>query len=426
MNMKFHHIGIACNDIEEMKQYLRQLFEVENESETLFDELQEANLCMVTLKDGIQIELVSGKVVETIVKKRQFLYHICYTTNNLEGKIEEFKALGAMIVSEPKQAILFGGRRVSFLMTALGLVELLESEVERRNDLLYEFIQEVSDKNELQKKYLENWEASVEEKEELSTILQFFMKELRYDLDFIVESYLFINDMVAEETYYFVRNGKYRNSSFEEVNAIVYDNPDYMEKYMIGLSISDYIWINHIKMLRFFSDSLPQLGKGAYLEIGPGFGQYLVKAILSENFEKYKACDISKTSVNRSNKYLKYRGLEKYCVVEEMDFFQYNTDERFDCIVSGEVLEHIEQPLQMLKKIHELLTENGKAFVTTVINAPAIDHISLFKDIEQILDLAKEAGFKIADYLCVTEGDVPLDKAVKKKRAIDIAMILEK
>lgn len=293
-------------------------------------------------------------------------------------------------------------------------------------DLLNKFIQRVVEKNEFQKKYLENWEASRQEKEELQTILGFFMEELHYDLDFIGEAYLFINNMVMEETYYFVQNGRYRNSSFEEVNRMVYNNPDYMEKYMIGLSISDYIWINHIKMLRYFSKNIGFLSGKNYLEIGPGFGQYLVRAIVMDSFEKYCACDISKTSVNRSNQYLRYRGLADKCTVAEADFFQYKSDENFDCIVMGEVLEHVERPLQMLEKIYELLNQKGKAFVTTVINAPAVDHIFLFKNVEQVLELTEEAGFKIFDYLCVTEGDISLEKAIKKRRAIDIAMILEK
>lgn len=293
-------------------------------------------------------------------------------------------------------------------------------------DLMRTFIKKVSDKNGFQKKYLENWEATKSEKEELNTILYFFKDKLNYSIDAIAEAYLFINNMVMEETYYFIRNGKYRNSSFEEVNKIVYDNPEYMDKYMIGLSISDFIWINHIKMLRYFKENSKFFGGQRYLEIGPGFGQYLVKALSLCDFQAYDACDISKTSVDRSNKYLKYRGLSDKCTVEEKDFFQYNPNEKYDCIVMGEVLEHVEQPALMLKKIYELLNQNGKAFVTTVINAPAIDHITLFGNVEQVLALAKDARFKVIDYLCVSEGDIPLEKAIRRKNAINIAMILGK
>lgn len=131
--MKFHHIGIACDDIEKMKQYLHQIYVVAEVSRTIFDELQQAELCIIKLKDGTRIELVSGIVVEKLVKKRQFLYHICYTENDIEKKMQELEAFGARIVSEPKSAKLFGGRRVAFMMTKLGLVELLESGEESGN-----------------------------------------------------------------------------------------------------------------------------------------------------------------------------------------------------------------------------------------------------------------------------------------------------
>ena len=101
------------------------------------------------------------------------------------------------------------------------------------------------------------------------------------------------------------------------------------------------------------------------MEIGPGFGQYLVKAILNCNFHDYSACDVSKTSVEGTNRFLNYRNLAEKCTVQEKNFFEYTSDEKFDCIVMGEVLEHVEEPMQMLRKINDLLEESGKAFITT-------------------------------------------------------------
>ena len=126
--MKFHHIGIACADILSTKKYLYELFNVIEESEEIFDELQNASLCMITLNDGTKVELVSGEVVEKLVKRKHFLYHICYATCNIEKKIEDFIYLDAKVVSELKSAKLFGGNRVVFLMTKLGMIELLETE----------------------------------------------------------------------------------------------------------------------------------------------------------------------------------------------------------------------------------------------------------------------------------------------------------
>lgn len=126
--MRLHHIGIACADIDQMKRYMEQLYDVVKISDKIYDNLQETELCMITLNDGTQVELVNGKPVEKLVKKRQFLYHICYSTNDIEKKIEEMESMGAKMISEPKEAVLFGEKKVAFLMTQMGLVELLEEE----------------------------------------------------------------------------------------------------------------------------------------------------------------------------------------------------------------------------------------------------------------------------------------------------------
>lgn len=294
------------------------------------------------------------------------------------------------------------------------------------NDLIEEFIDSISRKDALQGKYIKNWQATDSEKEELKIILQFFMMECHHDMEFIVDAYLFINNMVREETYYFIRHDKYRYSTFSEVDKLVYDNPEYMEKYMTGLAVSDCIWINHIKMLRFFEENSYMFTGGGYLEIGPGYGFYLVHALQKCNFSEYFACDVSKTSVDGCNGYLKYRGLSDRCTVIKKDFFQYGSDKKFDCIVMGEVLEHVENPMLMLKKIYELLSEEGKAFISTVINAPTLDHIFLFRSVEQVLDMIRNAGFDVVDYMCSTEGDIPMEKAVKRRQAINIAIIMKK
>lgn len=67
----------------------------------------------------------------------------------------------------------------------------------------------------------------------------------------------------------------------------------------------------------------------------------------------------------------------------------------------------------------------GKAYVSTVINAPAVDHIYLFRSIEDVLSLVYESGLSVAEYACYTEQDVEIERAIKNKMAINIAMILE-
>ena len=122
--MKFHHIGIATKDLKKSLEFVQKNFEVINFSEEIYDEKQDATLQMIETKD-VNIELVTGTVVEKLIKAKTSYYHICYEVEDIYKAIEEFQ--GAILVSSPKEAVLFDNRLVAFLMTPLGLVELLNA-----------------------------------------------------------------------------------------------------------------------------------------------------------------------------------------------------------------------------------------------------------------------------------------------------------
>ena len=123
--MKFAHIGIACNSIEEEIENIKKIHKINSISDIIFDEKQSANLCMLNIEDGLNIELISGKIVENIVKKGIKYYHLCYEVENIE---EELQRMGNDIkpISEIKEAILFDGRKVIFVIASYGLIELVE------------------------------------------------------------------------------------------------------------------------------------------------------------------------------------------------------------------------------------------------------------------------------------------------------------
>lgn len=120
--MKFHHIGIATKDIKKALKFISQNFEIISKTDEIYDNKQDATLQMIETKD-VNIELVSGQVVEKLIKVKTSYYHICYEVDDIYKAIEEFE--GAILISSPKEAILFNNRLVAFLMTPLGLVELL-------------------------------------------------------------------------------------------------------------------------------------------------------------------------------------------------------------------------------------------------------------------------------------------------------------
>jgi methylmalonyl-CoA/ethylmalonyl-CoA epimerase len=122
--MKFHHIGIATKNLKTSLEFLQKNFEVISFSQEIYDEKQNATLQMIKTRE-VNIELVTGPVVEKLIKAKTSYYHICYEVEDIHKAIEEFQ--GAILVSSPKEAILFNNRLVAFLMTPLGLVELLNA-----------------------------------------------------------------------------------------------------------------------------------------------------------------------------------------------------------------------------------------------------------------------------------------------------------
>ena len=125
--MRFHHIGIAASEPEKAIAFVRGGWDVTHEEGPVHDPVQDADLFMLTLIDGARIEIVSGKQVEAFIKRGQVIFHTCYEVDDIDDASARLKKAGAMVVSPPQPAILFGGRRVSFLQTKIGLVELLEA-----------------------------------------------------------------------------------------------------------------------------------------------------------------------------------------------------------------------------------------------------------------------------------------------------------
>ena len=124
--MVLHHVGIACKDIGLEIQRIKKIHDVISISEIFYDKNQNANLCLIKIKNSLSIELISGKQVENLIKKKISYYHLCYEIQNIESEIKRLVNLGGIILSEPKPAILFDNRKVAFLLLSYGIIELLE------------------------------------------------------------------------------------------------------------------------------------------------------------------------------------------------------------------------------------------------------------------------------------------------------------
>lgn len=124
--MVLHHLGIATMDIRETLRQVGEMLPIISHTDIIHDPEQGADLCMVSVKDSVPVELISGMPVSKMAKKGIMLYHMCWETDNMEATIAHLSATAScLVISPPKPAVLFGGRNVAFLSGPIGLMELL-------------------------------------------------------------------------------------------------------------------------------------------------------------------------------------------------------------------------------------------------------------------------------------------------------------
>ena len=242
-----------------------------------------------------------------------------------------------------------------------------------------------------------------------------------------LSGYKWTCNAVFEEEMYFRRNNEqYRLSKFQDALDQVYSKPEIMEPYMKGLLLSQVFWKNHTLVHQYFLDFLENYKQsGNYIEIGAGHGLFLAKACqrLSQDFN-INAWDISKSSLLETNNCLEKLKIERSVDLIEQDFNKLGNDvEEADLLVFSEILEHLEDPSQVLKTLNGIVKKGGYLFLNAPINSPAPDHITNWRDSEEMFGQVEKAGFEIIVKQVIPATGLTLEKALKQKGAISVIVI---
>jgi methylmalonyl-CoA/ethylmalonyl-CoA epimerase len=129
MPLTFHHIGVACRDVDaEAKTY--ESLGYRREGEDFVDPRQGIRGRFIA-GPGPRLELLVGlpgsTVLEPWLRKGVRYYHQAFLTEDLRTGLEQLLSAGAKLVTEPVPAVAFGGREIAFVMLRnVTLVELIQ------------------------------------------------------------------------------------------------------------------------------------------------------------------------------------------------------------------------------------------------------------------------------------------------------------
>lgn len=249
-------------------------------------------------------------------------------------------------------------------------------------------------------------------------------------LDYAVKAYLDMCSSMMKCQIEFMKTGSYRTTDHDQAFAEVYSSPERMKPYMIALAISQFLWPTHYRIYEAFENTIRESAShiGAYLEIGPGHGLYLHKAIQYLNpAAAVHAVDISPVSMEITKSIINYfHPAIANATFWTGDILSYQTRVRYDFITMGEVLEHVNEPDRLLARLEQLLSDSGTAFVTTSINSPAVDHVYHFKSVDDVRVMIRAAGLSISNEQILPVEDLPLEEIVAKKITINYSAVLRR
>lgn len=244
----------------------------------------------------------------------------------------------------------------------------------------------------------------------------------------IAQDYRWLCDQIREEELYFARNDSYRHTSFEDTNAHVYSDDTFMKRYMNGLLYSHVLWFMHLSSLHFFTQRLDARlrGRERVLEVGSGHGLMLYLALRDLRIGNATAWDLSAISLEQTREALALLGMDGRAELRVQDMHRAEPEGTpFDLVILSHLLEHLDDPVDALKRLKGVVAKGGFLFVNIPLNAPMPDHLVLLRSPDEAVKIIEDGGFRVLEIASHTTQGVPLPKALRLKTAVTCSIIAE-
>jgi SAM-dependent methyltransferase len=198
----------------------------------------------------------------------------------------------------------------------------------------------------------------------------------------------------------FERDGVYAAKSYDEAAHEVYHNRAYMlDLYLPGNLLSHYLWPHHWRQLVFFRNSfladLRASDDPRFADVGVGTGFYSRILLDGARAARGRGYDVSEFSLEYAARQAAAFDCAERYELRRADVIAAPPSETVPFLTCVEVLEHLEDPPAMLRALRAMLAPGGKAFITAALNAPNVDHIYLYRDVEEVHRHVRAAGFRL-------------------------------
>lgn len=231
---------------------------------------------------------------------------------------------------------------------------------------------------------------------------------------------------ILREQIRFKKTGTYLIDDAPTAYENVYSRDEVMRYYIVGLLLSYVFWPNHYELFRFFRRLLDRRPVRRYLEVGAGHGLFAAEAMRRNPGLEVTIMDISETSIRVAREMLETFQIDPSRVrFIRGDFLQEELQgEGYDMVVMGEVLEHVNQAPEFMRRARQMLRPGGRVFMTTCANCPAVDHVYRFHNVDEIVSLVRGAGLAVEQDVALPAEDVPRERWEEELVTINYAGVL--
>ncbi len=161
-------------------------------------------------------------------------------------------------------------------------------------------------------------------------------------------------------------------------------------------------------------------GEAFVLDAGSGFGQYTWRMSRMNRLWKIKAVDINSEQIADCNSFFALAGLSERVKFETGDLTKLNDSDKYNIILSVDVMEHIEEDILVFSNFCKALKDNGILIISTPSDQGGSDvhddndksfideHVRDGYGIKDITEKLNKAGFSKVDagYTYGTPGSI--------------------